>query len=436
MKNEKFDFIIIGGGIAGLHIGALLSQHGKVVILEKSHEYGGRARVENLDGFKLDYGVHPIRFGPNSALGTSLLEINKSVSFIKPGKSWAFLKNEEKTFYPTGGLLAIIKSSMVPFIPTLKLLLNVKKMEEKDFRSLYEISLEDWFEKMNIGPELRKFLTMTSSAIQVNPFINRSSAGELLHNINRVLSIGSVYYPKGGWESLFTQFTQKIKENQGDLRLRSEVKEIIVEDGIATNVKLEDVIIKGKHIISTIPVQNLFSILNEDLCNKDFVSKCRNLRHTAGISIDFCLDKKISNIDGMIFMDEPLAFGIIPSNLSPEITPENKSLMSFLRVTNIEDIQNKSRADKLYQEFRDRILEIFPDIEKSLIQERPLFLNMIDGVEINIDQHQYKRPGNQIDNISNLWLCGDSVGGEGAGGDVGHTSVRDCYEKILGSITN
>ena len=85
--NEKYKYIVIGAGIAGLHIGALLSQHRKVLILEKSKEIGGRARVVDIDGFKLDFGPHPVRFGPKSALGISLNEINKPIEFIKPGAS-------------------------------------------------------------------------------------------------------------------------------------------------------------------------------------------------------------------------------------------------------------------------------------------------------------------------------------------------------------
>ncbi len=55
----NFDYIVLGAGIAGLHIGALLSQHGKVVVLEKTNEIGGRAKLVEKDGFKLDFGAHP-----------------------------------------------------------------------------------------------------------------------------------------------------------------------------------------------------------------------------------------------------------------------------------------------------------------------------------------------------------------------------------------
>ncbi len=426
----NFDYIILGAGIAGLHIGALLSQHGKVVVLEKTNEIGGRAKVVEKNGFKLDFGAHPIRFGPKSDLGESIEEIGKPIEFIKPGKIWAFLDDGTKTIYPSGGIMAAIKSKLVPFFKTLKLVLKIKKMTEQEFIDLYDISLEEWFNKENITPKIQKFLTMTSATLQVNPFIERSSAGETLQDIRKTLDIGSVYYPRGGWSEIFSRFSDKIKEN-GEIRLKSEVSEIIIKDGKAIGVKIGDEIINGEKIISTIPVQQLFTILDEKLCDNDFIKKCKNLRPTAGVSIDFCLSKPISDIDGGIMLESPLGFGFIPSNISPEVAPEGKSLMTFFTITNVEDIKDKNKSNEIYQHLRSTILRFFPEIENNLDFERPLFHEMIDGVEVNTEQHRLKRLGNKIEGISNLFITGDSVGGEGAGGDVGHTSVRNCYEKIV-----
>lgn len=427
----KFDYIVIGGGIAGLHIGALLSQYGKVIVLEKTNNIGGRAKVVEKDGFKLDFGAHPIRFGPKSDLGESLNEIGKPIEFIKLGKIWSFLEDGTRTIYPSGGIMDVLKSKIVPFFKTLKLMLKLKKMPEDDFVSLYNTSLEEWFNKENITPKIRKFLTMTSATLQVNPFIERSSAGETLQNIRKALDLGSVYYLRGGWREIFSRFSEKIKEN-GEIRLKSEVSEIIVKEGKTTGVKIGEETINGEKIISTIPVQQIFTILDEKLCGKDFIKKCKNLRPTAGVTIDFCLSKPISDIDGGIMLESPLGFGFIPSNISPEVAPEGKSLITFFTITNVEDIKDKSKSNEIYQHLRSMILRFFPEIENNLEFERLLFHEMINGVEVNTEQHRLKRPGNEIKEISHLFLTGDSVGGEGAGGDVGHTSVRNCYKKIVG----
>ncbi|NLZ28742.1 MAG: NAD(P)-binding protein, partial [Firmicutes bacterium] len=56
-----FDTIIVGGGITGLQLGALLSHDGeKVLILDRGSRTGGRAVVQKRKGFIVDYGVHLI----------------------------------------------------------------------------------------------------------------------------------------------------------------------------------------------------------------------------------------------------------------------------------------------------------------------------------------------------------------------------------------
>ncbi|MHC1591059.1 MAG: FAD-dependent oxidoreductase, partial [Candidatus Helarchaeales archaeon] len=52
MKMTSQDVIIIGTGVAGLSLGALLAKNGfKVLLLEKSNKIGGRGQVWEKDGY-------------------------------------------------------------------------------------------------------------------------------------------------------------------------------------------------------------------------------------------------------------------------------------------------------------------------------------------------------------------------------------------------
>jgi phytoene dehydrogenase-like protein len=60
--------IIIGAGINGLLLGALLAHDGdEVTIVEKNSFPGGRAFLLERDGYVMDYGIHLTRFGPARA---------------------------------------------------------------------------------------------------------------------------------------------------------------------------------------------------------------------------------------------------------------------------------------------------------------------------------------------------------------------------------
>ena len=59
LANEKFDVIIIGSGISGLTVGALLSLNGKrVLILEKHFKIGGFTHTFRRDNYEWDVGIH------------------------------------------------------------------------------------------------------------------------------------------------------------------------------------------------------------------------------------------------------------------------------------------------------------------------------------------------------------------------------------------
>ena len=55
------DFLIVGGGIAGLSTGARLSHHGKVTVLEAEDALGYHASGRSAALFEPDYGVPAVK---------------------------------------------------------------------------------------------------------------------------------------------------------------------------------------------------------------------------------------------------------------------------------------------------------------------------------------------------------------------------------------
>jgi phytoene dehydrogenase-like protein len=424
---ETFDFIVIGGGICGLQIGALLSRHGKVLLLEGHESLGGRAIVHDFHGFRLDFGPHPVRFGPKSSLAQTMREIGHPVQFTNPGLMYTYLANGDHQIFPSG-IKGILKSKMISKLHLLQFLTRGKKQLSQNRRKMLETSLQQYYQQESLNPALFRFLKMASASMQVNPFPERSSIGELLLNFFQVLKKKSVFYPLGGWTNFIEPLASVIRQ-KGEIHTKSNVTQIIIEHGTAVGVKVGNQIIQGKFIISSIPVQNLFLILDPSCCDPRFVTRCNTLRPTAGICLDFCLKYPITS-ETLVFFEEIPSLGICSTNLSPNLAPPGKSILSFFSPCDQNIIKDEIARQRYYQEFRRMIIQTYPTLPDAIEYERPLFLSMVDGVEIAIDQHRENRPGIQDTKITNLYLTGDSVGGEGAGGDVGHTSVRECYDLI------
>ena len=154
---------------------------------------------------------------------------------------------------------------MVSKIKLIRLILKIIKEYKKDPEKMKKTSISQYCDENIHDGRLKRFLTMSSASMQVNPFIERSSMGELVSNIIEVIKKKSVFYPEGGWNDFFLNLQSVIQKNDGEIRLKSEVSHIIIKNGVAIGVEVNGKFIRSNYVISTIPVQNLFNILDRIL---------------------------------------------------------------------------------------------------------------------------------------------------------------------------
>jgi phytoene dehydrogenase-like protein len=455
-RNETVDYLVVGAGIAGHHIGALLANRfgsigQKVLIVERSPKRGGRAHIIERDGYTLDYGIHAVRYGEKSALGKSLIEIGKPVEFLEPqGRSYVYgsktVDKGTKSFvmFPTG-IGEFLKTPLVGLLSFLSFLIKIKRLKTGP---LLNVSLRDYTENTLGWDEERRnkglgeFLFLCAESMMVCPFEDRVSFGEMveafMENLKQKIS---VTYPKGGWKSLFDGFAETIEKNNGIFR-NVECTTISFNEGQAISVTLksssgdEYEVGVNKDVIITVPVQNIRSVLGElaadSVVDKEFIARCETLEPTAGVVIDVALTRRITDHSGIIFLRESNSFGQWYSNVEPSMAPEGALVGTWLKPMNFADVSDKSKTDAALDEMWKELTQAYPEVENNLAFVRRLIVPMCDGAEVNINQHRFSRPSCEepIPGTSNVWLCGDSTSGHGAGGDIGHVSVRQLWQKL------
>ncbi|MHA1146740.1 MAG: phytoene desaturase family protein [Promethearchaeota archaeon] len=434
ITENRTDFIIIGAGICGLSLGALLANEGyKILVLEKTNSIGGRAKVVEKDGFTLDYGIHTVRFGKKSALAKTLSEIKdknqESVDFKELETSFYYLESKKTPHWevlPTG-LSGITKGKYFSINKLKNVLFKLMMVKKK--KNL-NVSVKEWQDKREFNAPSKIYLKLITASMQVCPDLSRASLGELRRNLQEVIKKRiSVTYPIGGWKLIFERLTNKIINTGNKILTKKKVDQILIENQKAIGVKCDSEIFLTDNVIISVPVQEIFDFLNEETIPQDFAKLCKNLRPTAGLSLDLALKKKISNKTGLFYINNPVAFGFFTSNLDKGCAPEGKQLFTICSPCNYEDLENPELRNNILNTIKTKLFKAFPEMERNIEFERPLF-TIFDGAEVNTQQYQELRPNFKVPGINNLYLVGDSTAGKGAGGDIGHNSVWETFNEI------
>ncbi len=424
--------VIIGAGINGMLLGALLAREGgEVLVFEKKGRIGGRAFLYERDGFVADYGVHLTRFGPESAVARIFRRLGRPVEFKRMGPSYVLDADGSLKLFPTSPA-GIFKSGLFTPGEKLKILGMLLSIKKGKYNDLMDVPLSRWMEEHRVTGGLAKYFRLLSASVMVCPFIERTSAGEMFRNISKVLATGhSAEYPAGGWKPLHKALVEEIVK-AGRIITGTKASSIIVKGGRARGVRAGGKSYPADRVVINVPVQEMTMLLPPSAMEKGYARRCRDLLPTAGVFLDAALGKSVSPFSGLLYTMEPVVYGCVTSNITHDIAPVGKQLVTLFYPTALEDVRDPKALAKRKKELDKALLGLFPGIEKDILWKRVVALRMVDGVQVNVDQTEDKRPGVRVPGIEGLFLVGDSVGAPGAGGDVGNESVLLAYRAMTG----
>lgn len=430
-----YDVIVIGGGYAGLSLGALLAHKGyQVLLLERSKSLGGRAGCMEKDGYTVEYGLHANRFASDGAAAAVFRRLDRELEFIAPGEPELWREGEFQSLPNSVG--KILKSPMLPFPAKLRAARYLGKMVMGNPAKKYQLSLED----MTAGcksEETLEVLRIISGIGIIAPDPRYSSAGELAAFLKKALRAKvKVGYPKGGTRSIITGLQEELEKN-GQIMIGARVARLMLKKGLVNQVKTDTAVYTAGAVVSAIPIQGVPDLFGgKDLPIK-FVKKARELVPTAGISMDIGLTKAVTDKSGLLVTSDPLSMGQFTSNIDPDMAPEGRQLLSWYYPLPLPWVKNAEKMEREEQRLRDLLEEMFPGIWKALDWERTLRMTMVDGFIPRPGQTREDRPGFTIPSIDNFFLCGDTTRAEGTGGDTAFNSaihvsglVDDYLEEI------
>jgi phytoene dehydrogenase-like protein len=305
MANE-YDVIIIGSGPNGLEIGAYLSKAGqRVLLLEKRYEAGGGLATEQItlpDYFHNTHAVFHMMVDYAPVYQDFKLEEQYLVKHIFPELQWAMP-------LPDGKCICV-------YTDPEKTCASIAKFSQKDadaYRDMYrecdelmrEIVGPQTFvkpepaplmaaraEASEMGRKLTEYSEKTPDDVIKERFENDHVRTLMLYTVchwgldysqSGVGYLIPLYFNRmsnyrltaGGSHRVSNALLKATFENQGQIRTSAQIKRIIVENGTAKGVELDDgtQIMATKAVVSTIDLHQTFlKYVGEDNLDSDFVA--------------------------------------------------------------------------------------------------------------------------------------------------------------------
>lgn len=286
---QNFDVIVIGSGIGGLCAGSLLARYGKKTIVCESHSIaGGAAHCFGRKGFKFDSGpsfycglttaksLNPVK-QILDVLGESFTAISYDPlghyhlgdrTFPVYSDSDIYLEEVAKITTSGAKELKYFQQRLLPLydamkgIPALALrsdwqsfLILFGRYPEYMFKMLPYLSLV----RASVGnvmdgtikdPWVRTLIDLECfllSGLKARGTI----APEVAFMLGERSHVG-VEYPVGGSEAIINALVRGLERWGGQLRLRSHVEQILVENGKASGVRLKN----GETLLAPIVISN------------------------------------------------------------------------------------------------------------------------------------------------------------------------------------
>ncbi len=490
LKEPDFDVIVIGTGMGGCAAGAISALHGlKTLILEKNPRPGGNCSYYEKEGFQVDTGTHLFIRGNKGPFGTltKRLGMGLPLKFIHT-KNIVHLMGMNANIIVPKSPIEMLYKFIVPRLawqlkihpkhyPSIcRLMWSIFFMKPEEIEALDNVSVDDFMCRYTDSAEIRAMIGLLLGLFFILPPW-QASAGESIWNMQKLAKEANLGYPKGGAVAIPTTFLRGAEKHGAKVRMNAGVKKILVSDGKANGVVLEnDERITSHAVISTTTLRDTVeNLTGYDYFPKPYVDRVKGLKPSwTAVQAKIGVKKHLVNAGSLVggtplymkdkFTDETTQktmaqlengelldmipiYTPIPSNYDPDLAPEGCQLITAVAVAPTLDVELKDKPSAWVDGLMDSLYQMIPNLKENIIfcdtwtvKALSKWIGKTSGSAITTgqtpDQVRFRRPPHETP-IKGLYIAGDCGGpARGVGTELACQSGMDCGDLVASHKVN
>ncbi|HQP29825.1 MAG TPA: FAD-dependent oxidoreductase, partial [Deltaproteobacteria bacterium] len=321
--------VVIGAGVGGAGVAALLQARGhSVTLLERNLYVGGKCTSLEKNGYVCDYAFHLYSMGEAGPLGEINRRVRGELRWLRArpmgkmffqDRGWMTLPATLGTALPYLGLAyakGVLRPSVIKMLRSsvrnfgvMGLLDTVAKIARADAGFLHTIdrmSMRDFLLQFTDDKTMHRIMGIFSFLLVVIPY-SEASAGEMLWCLVNMFSKSSLGYPQGGAREIAGSYARAFLRDGGSLRQGCAVKRILVRDGKARGVETEEgEQIPADVVISNAGIKSTLELAGEDQFPAEYASYVKNLKYSRSANIiKYGLDCTLPEVPRYFFQYMP-----------------------------------------------------------------------------------------------------------------------------------
>lgn len=484
--------VVIGAGIGGTALSALLAHAGlRVTLLEKNRYLGGVCAGYEKLGFQIDFGTHLFSRGERGALGQVLERVGRpgAVDFRRTRDiaelRWSadnrrgygavpLPSNPARMPVFAARMIREMRLSPGEVLAATRLFTSLLTMSDEEADTWLYRPVPEFVEQYTDNPRLFTiFCFLLGLYFIVEP--EEMSAGEAIYCFKRMALDNNLSYPKGGSRAIPLAYCDVAGVHGADIRTDTPVRRILIEEGRATGVELGDgSVIHADLVISTSSVRSTaLHLCDPTDLPTSYVEAARAVRPSyTAVQAKFALDKKLvdagcliggfgEGVDLLRAEQDDLSamfadtdggrtpritpfYVPIPSNFDPDLAPPGHQLITACALAPTSDVELQDPARAWENALVETLRRVIPGLD-----DHTLF---VDRTSVSWMEHwNGKEGGTAISTaqtptqvgryrpsvktpVDGLYLAGDGAGGRGVGTELAADSAMECAERILADL--